>query len=207
MTLVNCFDSIRLELITMKKKALDALNRLLSGNVEYLNAKVAQGDVSPDLRQRLCDEGQKPYAAIVACSDSRVVPEDIFMCGLGELFVIRVAGNVIGETQAASVTYAVQHLGVPLVMVLGHTHCGAISAVLEGCDDEALNPLSRPIANAIGSVKDPDEASALNAVNALKELRCISDIAAMEEQEELLLLPALYHTDSGKVEVLEEDHA
>lgn len=207
MTLVNCFDSIRLELITMKKKALDALNRLLSGNVEYLNAKVAQGDVSPDLRQRLCDEGQKPYAAIVACSDSRVVPEDIFMCSLGELFVIRVAGNVIGETQAASVTYAVQHLGVPLVMVLGHTHCGAISAVLEGCDDEALNPLSRPIANAIGSVKDPDEASALNAVNALKELRCISDIAAMEEQEELLLLPALYHTDSGKVEVLEEDHA
>ncbi len=207
MTLVNCFDSIRLELITMKKKALDALNRLLSGNVEYLNAKVAQGDVSPDLRQRLCDEGQKPYAAIVACSDSRVVPEDIFMRSLGELFVIRVAGNVIGETQAASVTYAVQHLGVPLVMVLGHTHCGAISAVLEGCDDEALNPLSRPIANAIGSVKDPDEASALNAVNALKELRCISDIAAMEEQEELLLLPALYHTDSGKVEVLEEDHA
>lgn len=189
------------------KKALDALNRLLSGNAEYLKANVAEGDISPDLRGRLCDEGQKPYAIIVTCSDSRVVPEDIFMCGLGELFVVRVAGNVIGETQAASVLYAIKHLGAPLIMVLGHTHCGAVSAVLEGREEDALLPLCDPIRNAIGSVRDPDRASAINAMAAAEELRRITDIASMESRGELLLLPALYHIDSGRVEVLEGECA
>ena len=187
------------------KKAFDALNRLMSGNAEYLKANVAEGDISPDLRERLCDEGQKPYAIVVTCSDSRVVPEDIFMCGLGELFVIRVAGNVIGQTQAASVLYAIEHLGAPLVMVLGHTHCGAVGAVLEGHAEDALRPLCDPIKNAIGNVCDPERASALNAMAATEELRRIASIASMERRGELLVIPALYRIDSGRVELLVGD--
>lgn len=189
------------------KKALDALNSLLSGNAEYLRAKTAAGDVSPDLRERLRDEGQKPYAVIVACSDSRVVPEDIFMCGLGELFVIRVAGNVIGETQVASIVYALKHLGAPLVMVLGHTHCGAIDAVLKGCDEEALQPISYLIEDAVGDERDPEKASKLNALAALRGLKAVPPIAFLEKEGNLLVMAALYHIGTGRVEILDEENA
>lgn len=107
-----------------------ALERLKAGNQIYLNAKKGSGDVSPARRLSTSEEGQKPYAVIVSCSDSRVIPEYIFSAGIGELFVVRVAGNVIEGYQLGSIEYAVEHLGCRLVIVLGHTRCGAVSAGL-----------------------------------------------------------------------------
>ena len=83
-----------------------ALQRLKDGNKIYLNAKIGSGDVSPERRQDTSENGQKPYAVIVGCSDSRVIPEYIFSAGLGELFVVRVAGNVIDNHQLGSIEYA-----------------------------------------------------------------------------------------------------
>ena len=105
-----------------------ALERLKSGNEKYRNAKSCCGDASPEIRTLTSKNGQKPYAVIIACSDSRVIPEFIFSAGIGDLFVIRVAGNVIDNHQLGSIEYAVEHLGCRLVVVLGHTLCGAVGA-------------------------------------------------------------------------------
>ncbi len=74
--------------------------------------------------------GQKPYALILCCADSRVPPEHIFSAGIGELFVLRNAGNLVGETEIASMEYAAEHLGTPLILLMGHTHCGAVDSAM-----------------------------------------------------------------------------
>ena len=99
--------------------AQEALGRLMEGNKKYLGAKVGCGDISLASRLRTCSQGQTPYAIIIACSDSRVIPESIFSAGIGELFVIRVAGNVIDNHQLGSIEYAAEHLGCKLIMVIG----------------------------------------------------------------------------------------
>ena len=101
--------------------AADAIYRLAAGNLKYLNAESGNGDISRRVRLATWAKGQSPYAIIVTCSDSRVIPESIFSAGIGELFVIRLAGNVIDDQQLGSIEYAAGHLGCRLVVVLGHT--------------------------------------------------------------------------------------
>ena len=91
--------------------ASEALEKLKAGNQRYLSATANPGDVSPKIRHKTCTEGQEPYAIVITCSDSRVIPESIFSAGIGELFVIRVAGNVMDKHQLGSVEYAADHLG------------------------------------------------------------------------------------------------
>ncbi|MDE6273568.1 MAG: carbonic anhydrase, partial [Clostridiales bacterium] len=98
-----------------------ALKRLKAGNANYLNATTGLGDISPEKRAETSINGQNPYAVVVSCSDSRVIPECIFSAGIGELFVVRVAGNVIDQHALGSIEYAVEHLGCRLIVVLGHT--------------------------------------------------------------------------------------
>ena len=104
--------------------AEEALEKLKNGNARYLNLEKNEGNISAEIRKKTCMEGQRPYAVIITCSDSRVIPESIFNAGLGELFVIRVAGNVIDNHQLGSIEYAAGHLGCPLILVMGHNHCG-----------------------------------------------------------------------------------
>ena len=108
----------------------EAIEKLKSGNMRYLLMNSNSGNVSAALRKFTYEHGQHPHAIIVTCSDSRVIPETIFSAGLGELFVIRVAGNVIDDHQLGSIEYAAGHLGSPVVVVLGHTHCGAVDAAI-----------------------------------------------------------------------------
>ena len=176
------------------KAALCALERLKEGNKTYLNAKTNPGDIS--LRQRLytSQNGQKPFAVIVGCADSRVIPESIFSAGIGELFVIRVAGNVVDNFQIGSIEYAVEHLGCSLVVVLGHTGCGAVGAAHEK-NSGYLKHITDEIARAIGNESDAVKASTLNvehSVNKIKE--------HLPKLEGVLVAGALYHTDSGAVE-------
>jgi carbonic anhydrase len=131
----------------------EALAKLMDGN-----AKFKQGDMNNLLanstqavRQALA-AGQHPYAIVLDCSDSRVSPEIIFDKGLGEIFVIRVAGNVVAPHQIGSIEYAIEHLGASLVMVLGHSHCGAVKATVESL---AAGSCSVPPAKGnIGSLID-----------------------------------------------------
>ena len=109
-----------------------ALAKLKEGNRKFVESSHTSMDTSRILRRHFKENGQHPYAIIISCSDSRVVPEVIFSAGIGDLFVIRVAGNVIDAHQLGSIEYAAEHLGTGLVVVLGHTDCGAVGAVLSG---------------------------------------------------------------------------
>ncbi|HAP08189.1 MAG TPA: hypothetical protein DCR20_10205 [Planctomycetaceae bacterium] len=108
-----------------------AFRRILDGHWRYLQNERQQIHVTHEDRQRHA-EGQFPFAAILGCADSRVSPEVIFDQGQGDLFVVRVAGNVLGEFEQASLEYAVQNLGVRLVLVMGHEQCGAVKAAIGG---------------------------------------------------------------------------
>jgi carbonic anhydrase len=111
-------------------KADDALQRLKAGNARFVAGTARFPTVQKEILADLA-KGQHPYATILGCSDSRVPPELIFDAGLGELFVIRVAGNVLSPEIAGSLQYAGRHLHTPLFVVLGHTNCGAVAAAIE----------------------------------------------------------------------------
>ena len=110
--------------------ANEALRRLVDGNGRFLNGTTRWNRVTVAALTTLAD-GQQPYATILGCSDSRVPPELVFDTGLGELFVVRVAGNVFSGEVAGTLQYAGVHLGTPLIVVLGHSGCGAVGAALE----------------------------------------------------------------------------
>ena len=181
----------------MKEKyavAFNALERLKEGNKVYINSARAVGDIS---QQKRCDtfkNGQTPYVVIVSCSDSRVIPEAIFSAGIGDLFVIRVAGNVVGNYELGSIEYAVNHLGCTLVVVLGHTGCGAVSAALgENCG--FVKHIADEIKRAIGAECDTVKASMLNVKQSVSKIK-----ESLPSTEELLVTGALYHTESGVVD-------
>src|SRR4051812_41623584 len=108
----------------------EALQRLVDGNERFLSGRTRWERETAAALATLTD-GQQPYATILGCSDSRVPPELVFDTGLGELFVVRVAGNVFSGEVAGTLQYAGVHLGTPLIVVLGHSGCGALTAALE----------------------------------------------------------------------------
>lgn len=182
--------------------AAEALAKLKEGNQRYLEAKTNPGDISVEIRKKTCDEGQVPYAIVITCSDSRVIPESIFSAGIGELFVIRVAGNVIDKHQLGSVEYAAGHLGSPLVVVLGHSHCGAVGAAISSDPDGYVKFITDEIRKAIGDEKDEMRACCLNVERSVSIIKDSLDIKELEAQGGLEVCGAVYHIDSGKVEFL-----
>ena len=108
-----------------------ALELLKAGNTRFVSGTLTPKDNYTELREQLC-AGQHPFAVVLCCSDSRVAPEIIFDQKLGDLFVIRNAGNVVDKDVLGSIEYAVEHLGTPLVVVLGHSSCGAVTATCQG---------------------------------------------------------------------------
>ncbi len=181
--------------------ASEALEKLKAGNQRYLSATANPGDVSPKIRHKTCTEGQEPYAIVITCSDSRVIPESIFSAGIGELFVIRVAGNVMDKHQLGSVEYAADHLGCNLVVVLGHDNCGAVGAAISDKPGGYVKYITDEILKAIGEEKDPLKASCLNAKKAAQIIKESLDI---KEGEEPTVCSAVYHIDSGEVEFLDK---
>lgn len=190
----------------MQKENLSAsaaLEKLKEGNKKYLTALTNPGDISPEIRKSTCDNGQSPYAVIITCSDSRVIPESIFTAGIGELFVIRVAGNVMDKHQLGSVEYAAGHLGCRLVVVLGHEHCGAVGAAIHDEPDGFVKSITDEIRKAIGDEKDEMKACRLNverSVSAIKESPAIKEL---EEKEGLKVCGGVYLIGSGSVEFLD----
>lgn len=180
-----------------------ALEKLLEGNKKYISAKFNDGDISQELRNDTLVNGQKPYAIIITCSDSRVVPENIFMTGLGELFVIRIAGNVIDEHQLGSIEYAAGHLGAPLILVLGHTHCGAVDAAINHDPEGYIKFITDKISLAIGAEKDPYIAACKNVEYVVKEIESSLEIKEIESEEDLIVMGAVYHLENGRVEFLD----
>ena len=131
------------------------------GNKDFI--KRINEDVSLKERRDKLIKGQHPEVLIITCSDSRVVPEMIFNCSLGDIFVIRTAGNVINEGELATVEYAIEHLKVKRIIVLGHTHCGAVHASIHKEKGRYLDPIIKRIQYNIGDICDELEASKINA--------------------------------------------
>lgn len=179
--------------------AAKALQKLKEGNLAYLRAESGGGDISPAIREKNCREGQSPYAVIVTCSDSRVIPESIFMAGIGELFVIRVAGNVIDDHQLGSIEYAAGHLGCRLVVVLGHDHCGAVDAAMNHDPEGYIKFITDEIRLAIGNEKDEYRACCLNVKRSVSLIESSLDIRR-EEAHGLQVVGAMYHLEDGRVE-------
>ena len=184
-----------------------ALTRLKQGNEYYLTARQNPADISPARRMETAHHGQHPFAAILTCADSRVPPEHIFTAGIGNLFVVRTAGNIAGDFETGSIEYAVEHLGVPLILVMGHTHCGAVAAALE--EPVPLHPASPPASYTACVIREiqqglhgnPDEAAAVyqNTQHSKRQLLCSGIIRAATHKGEVALLCARYNTATGRV--------
>ena len=144
---------------------MDSRDRLAAGNRRFVEA----GDAAR--RIETAQKGQHPYAIVVCCSDSRVIPEQIFQAGIGELFVIRVAGNVLDKHQLGSIEYAAGHLHCSHIVVLGHTGCGAVRAALTGGGDGFISFITDEIRAAIGAERDEDRACCLNVEHAVDRLK------------------------------------
>ena len=182
-----------------KVSAEEALERLKGGNDKYIDSQINDGDISPVIRRQTCENGQRPYAVIVTCSDSRVIPESIFSAGIGELFVIRVAGNVMDDHQLGSIEYAVEHLGIRLVVVLGHDHCGAVDAAINHDPDGYIKFITDEIKLAIGDEQDDYKACCLNVKRSVAVIESSFEIHR-EEEHGLKVISALYRLADGRVE-------
>ena len=178
--------------------AEESLAKLKTGAAAYAAGGAFSGDVSEAVRQQTA-EGQHPFATIVTCSDSRVIPEVIFSCGLGELFVIRTAGSVVGAHELASIEYAAHHLHVPLTVVLGHTHCGAVAAAIAGETEGNVGVITQAIRTAIGAEKETTKEAGPKVSNSMRCIR--EDLAGGESHR---VCGALYDIASGQVTWLEE---
>ena len=181
----------------------EALNQLKSGNANFVADKL-DGKLQNSARRNDLTGGQNPYAIILSCADSRVVPELAFDKGLGEIFVIRVAGNIANTESIASIEYAVAHLGVNLIVVLGHESCGAVTAAIAGGDNGYnLNQLVAHIVPAVESSVDKS-VNAIVKENALLTSKALIDRSAIlksaADSGALKVIPAYYNLGSGAVD-------
>ena len=182
--------------------AKEAIRKLEEGNKRYLTENTGSGDISPAVRLRTYENGQQPYAIVIACSDSRVIPESIFSAGIGELFTIRVAGNVIDSHQLGSIEYSVEHLESNLVVVMGHTGCGAVEAAMHHEPSGFIKYITDEIRLAIGDETDPYRASCLNVEHSVRQISQALDIDYLRHGNDPAVIGAIYHIDDGHVEFL-----
>jgi carbonic anhydrase len=181
------------------------LRELKAGNDHHVAKRYEHPHQSAD-RQRELASGQHPHATILSCADSRVAPEIIFDQGLGDLFDVRVAGNVAGEPELASIEYAAEHLHCPVVVVVGHQKCGAVTAATEqgepGGHLPALIALIRPaVESARGQSGDLiDNAVRINVENVVHQLRTSAPVLEeLVKHGTLTIVGAVYSLDTGKV--------
>lgn len=172
----------------------EIINKLVEGNNQFLTTNRALGDVSLEKRIET-SQGQQPYAVVLTCADSRTMPEAIFSVGLGELFVVRVAGNVVGLSELASIEFAADKLGCKVLVVLGHTHCGAVTAAMEPAQGGYIETILDEIRGAIKDEKDDEHASCLNVINSINKIK-----SQFHPKNELSVIGGVYHIESGKVD-------
>jgi carbonic anhydrase len=188
----------------------DALRRLSSGDKRFVAGKSEEphGAALVERRHTLAKD-QKPFAVIVSCSDSRVPPELVFDVSLGDIFVVRTAGEVVDAVALGSIEYAIEHLGTRLIVVLGHQRCGAVSAAVSGATDigdipDVLKAISPAVEETKGQSGDQiDNAVRANARDIAKHLQNVGPIIAPRVQSgEVKVVAAYYSLDTGQGELL-----
>jgi len=191
--------------------AAEVLAELKAGN-EHHATKHYQHPHQTAARQRELTTTQHPHATILSCADSRVASEIVFDQGLGDLFDVRVAGNIAGDAEIASIEYAADHLGVPVLVVLGHQRCGAVTAATEPGEAPGHLPVLiaaiRPaVEQARGMPGDTiDNAVRINVENVVRQLTGSQPVlAGLTAAGRLQVVGAVYSLDTGKIEWLPKD--
>ena len=186
-----------------------ALKKLMEGNQRYVTANQNHPNQTHQRRVNIADY-QRPFATILGCSDSRVPPELIFDQGLGDLFIIRIAGNLIDDMVLGSLEYAAMHLHTPLIMVLGHSRCGAVQAAEENkTGDGHISYITEKIRPLIDKARNTEDViqyvARANTKFIADQLRCSEPILSkMVRDNQLDIIPAFYELDSGVVEILSD---
>ncbi len=200
--------------------AQEALRRLREGNARFVSGERNHDALTSEHRRREVAVAQEPFAIILGCSDSRVPAETVFDQGLGDLFVIRVAGNIVAPSQIGSVEFATERFGTRLVVVLGHSNCGAITATIEELqrrhEEQSRNLRSivdrvRPSVAALLAINDHmpqaeliGQAVRANIRMSVNQLRHGSEILEQHVQKDgLLVVGAVYSLETGIVEFFE----
>ena len=180
-----------------------ALAKLKEGNARFVASAVSSGKPNGAKRQENA-MSQHPFAIVVACADSRTAPEIVFDANIGDLFVVRTAGNLVDDHTLGSIEYAVEHLGTRLVVVMGHQRCGAVTAALAGETAPGhVQSLVRDIQPAVTAVKGKPGDATDNAI--LENARLIAgrvgkEVEVGDLKKEVIVVPAVYNFDTGKVE-------
>jgi carbonic anhydrase len=189
----------------------EAVSKLKEGNGRYTTGKLQHPGQTTERRAELAKD-QHPFAVILSCSDSRVPPEIVFDQGLGDLFVVRVAGNVIDDHGLGSIEYAVDHLGARLIVVLGHQGCGAVKAAKETIAAKSKAPghiqslvtAIRPVVEATAK-DDLDTTVKANVKHVVQALRSSTPILkAKVDSGEVQVIGGYYSLDTGAVSLLDE---
>jgi carbonic anhydrase len=196
---------------------MNALKALQEGNARWAEGKPIHPR-SDFARRKLVVEGQKPFAAILSCADSRVPPELLFDQGVGDLFAVRVAGNSLDQLGLQSLEYAVNHLGVETIMVLGHQNCGAVKGAVDmypAAAPEFLSAIYQAITKALEIIKaragNPPEKEVLcreaadqHVMVGIRQLQSMSPFKQSIELGKLKVIGGRYDLDTGRVTMLVE---
>jgi len=190
----------------------ESLQKLMDGNKRFVSGNLAKKDLS-DVKRKELLKGQKPFAIVVGCSDSRVPPEIIFDQGLGDIFVVRVAGNVADPVVLRSIEYAAEHLNSPLLFLLGHEKCGAVTATLEleGKPEGKTCPIAQKIMPAVkkakkkGGSKDEILETAIkeNVKNVYKYIMKSKIINHLVHEGKLKIVAGEYSLTTGEVKMID----
>jgi carbonic anhydrase len=194
----------------------DAQTKLEEGNARFAAGESTFPRFGAERRQETAENGQHPFATVITCSDSRVPAEVLFDQGIGDVFVIRVAGNVCDTDEIGSIEYGVEHLGTPIMVVLGHTSCGAVTAVATGAEVHgSIPPLVDNIEPAVADAREahPDLADEALVPHAIEQnvwqsiedlLKGSSMVRARAADGRVKVVGAVYDIGSGRVEWLGE---
>ena len=186
----------------------EARNRLMAGNKRFVEGTLTAKDIGESRIRDLSDNGQHPFAVVVCCSDSRVPPEIVFDQGLGELFIVRTAGNVVDDVALGSVEYGAEHLGIPLIVVLGHEKCGAVRATIDahggvhGCIKAITDKIGRSYDKVCESRNAYEACEDENIRDTAAEIRSNTVIKHLIRSGKVEVVGAKYAIGTGKVTFL-----
>lgn len=178
-----------------------ALSLLKEGNERFVNDKSELKNVTTERRTQLT-EGQNPYAVVVTCSDSRVSPSNVFNTGLGEIFEIAIAGNVVDTDALGSIEYGAEHAGAPLIVVMGHENCGAVTAEYNAIHNHEavegnIGSLISKIDTSIEGSSSIEEASHKNVQNTVDQIKADPVIKELIEEGKVKVVGAYYSLDGN----------
>jgi len=189
--------------------AEEALNRLKEGNARFVSGKTQHPHANKDRLIETYTKGQKPFVTMISCADSRVPVELIFDQGIGDIFTIRVAGNVVHTDETGSAEYAAGHLGTSLLVVLGHTKCGAVTAVVKGDKlggsipkmvDTIAPAVARSKAKGLTGDALVNDAIIENVKESINLLQKSEEIAHLVHEGKLKIMGAMYNLENGRVD-------